>query len=196
MQRLILVRHATTLANKEGRYIGRSESVLSPSGVLEARRLRERLVTFEIQKIYASPSHRVLETIEGIKAQISEVEMVEALREIDFGDYEGKDFNWLKAHAPEEVEVMLQQGDRYRYPKGESLEMHHQRVANWLKILLKTERKGTFLIAAHGGTIRCILSELLIQGPKLHWHFKIDPATLTCININEGFAVIETLNER
>lgn len=196
MLKLILVRHGTTFANESGQYIGQSESPLSPKGQQEAIRLCKQLERIAIDKMYVSPSLRVLETVSYLNKKQVEIEVVAALREIDFGCYEGKDFNWLQKNTPQEVEAMLAQGEAYTYPKGESLEMLYQRVRDWLRDWLKCSEEGTFLIVAHGGTIRCILSELLCHTNALHWHFKIEPATLTQVSIEEGFAVLEGLNEK
>ena len=196
MLTLILVRHAATVANEAGLYIGRSESSLSLQGKEEARRLCKKLDKWQIQQIYTSPAERVQETIKELMDKDIPVQVAQALHEINFGICEGKDFNWLKKNYPEEVTYMIKEGIAYRYPKGESLVMAHQRVADWLNEFLMNHQSGTFLVAAHGGTIRCILSELLVKKPSLHWHFKIDTATITIVSMNEGFPVIESLNER
>lgn len=194
--KLILVRHGTTLANERGQYIGQSESPLSPKGQEEAIRLCQKLESIVIDKMYVSPSLRALETVSYLNKKRVEIEVVSALQEINFGCYEGKDFNWLQKNAPEQIEAMVSQGEAYTYPEGESLEMLYQRVRDWLRDWLNHHQEGTFLIGAHGGTIRCILSELLCQRNALHWHFKIEPATLTQVSIEEGFAVLEVLNEK
>lgn len=89
---------------------------------------------------------------------------------------------------------MLLEKDAYTYPEGESLLTFHERVANWLQTWMKRHQEGTYLICAHGGTIRSILSELLVGSGQLHWHFKIEPASLTVVTITDGYPVIETLN--
>ena len=70
----------------------------------------------------------------------------------------------------------------------------HQRIANWLRWFKREHTQGTYFICAHGGTIRSILSELLIGSYGLHWHFKISHGTLTVVTIDADFAVIESLN--
>lgn len=193
---LVLIRHATTDANEAGLYIGRSESPLSLKGREEAKRICKRLEEWRFNNIYISPSERAKETILPLIEQNQPVEIIEALQEIDFGMCEARHFNWLLQHHPEEVVRMQEEGMMYQYPGGESLLMAHQRVANWLNEFLKSHQSGTYLVVAHGGTIRCIVSELLVKNPSLHWHFKINPATLTVIHIQQGFPVIDVLNEK
>lgn len=196
MLTLILVRHGATEANEAGLYIGRSESALSLQGKEASIRLCHQLAKQEIDHIYMSPSNRVRETIASILTSCQSVQVIEALQEIDFGICEMKDYNWLKKHYPKEITRMIEEGTRYRYPQGESLEEVHQRVAKWLNELLRNHLSGNVLIAAHGGTIRCILSELLVKNASLHWHFKIDTGTMTIVRVEEGFPIIEKLNEK
>lgn len=197
MLTLLLSRHATTLANEEGQWIGKQESQISIKGKEEILQLKEKLKKYKIDGIYASPSQRAMETAQmalDLEQNNSQIQIVEALREIDFGAFEGKTFKWANSHYPEEIKKMLEQKEAYTYPEGESLLDMHQRIAEWMKEFKSQHTEGTYWICAHGGTIRSILSELLGAKHHLHWHFKIDHATLTVITITEEFAVIESLN--
>lgn len=198
--KLILIRHGETYSNQKGAFLGFSESALTPRGEKMAQFIAETLKETAIEKVYASPSLRVKETLMPfLRERKLSIETVEALREIHFGIFEGKDFKWVKTNAPEELEKMIKEKDAYCYPQGESLEQMHERIASWLSIVLKQEEKvqpeTAFVIAAHGGTIRSILSELLSQSIDLHWHFKIDLGSISVVNVTDGFAVLETLNK-
>lgn len=201
MIQLLLVRHATTEANEVQLWNGHLESSISQKGMEELELLKQELAHYKINKCFVSPSKRTLETLQvGVSTQKNpetiEQEIVDALREIHFGRFEGKHFNWVKEHEPEEIKKMLMEKDAYCYPEGESLEVMHERLAKWLRGFMEKYTEGTYLICAHGGTLRSILSELLAHNVSLHWHFKIDPASLTVVTIEEGFAVIEALNKR
>ena len=198
---LLLVRHATTEANEKHLWIGHMESEISCKGRSELEQLKQELANWKINKCFVSPSIRAVETLEaGLSTQTNlreiSCEVVESLREIHFGRFEGQHFNWVKEHEPEEIHKMIKDKDNYCYPQGESLIVAHQRVAQWLEGFLKDHKEGTYLICAHGGTLRSILSELIAHNVSLHWHFKIDPASLTVVTLEDGFAVIEALNKR
>lgn len=198
---LLLVRHATTEGNENNLWIGHMESEISEKGWRELEKLKILLADWEIDKCFVSPSRRAIETAQvGLSTQMNrkkvEQEEVEALREIHFGRFEGKHFGWAKAYEPEEIEKMIKEKDEYCYPEGESLISMHQRIAHWLEIFLRRHQEGTYLICAHSGTLRSILSELLAHNKSLHWHFKIEPAALTVVTLDDGFAVIEALNKR
>lgn len=197
MLTLLLVRHVTTKANESGSWIGRQESEISSKGNEELILLEKKLSVYKWNQIYASPSQRVIETVQQVTknhASKKAIQLVEALREIEFGCFEGKNFNWVSDYYPEEVEKMIAQKEDYCYPEGESLVIFHKRIADWLEEFIKTHHEGTYLICTHGGTIRSILSQLLVEGYCLHWHFKIDPGSLTVVTITDGYPVIETLN--
>lgn len=201
MMTLLLTRHGTTLANEQGKWIGQIESPLSEKGLKELETLKTKLEKYKIDEIYTSPSQRaiasakIITKAQGIHHGRERIKQVEALREIDFGRFDGKDFKWVNTHYPEETLKMVEQGEDYIYPDGESLRMQHNRIAIWLQDWLTHHQEGTYLICAHGGTIRCILSELLAKNASLHWRFKINPASLTVVTITQGYAVIEALND-
>lgn len=194
MLTLLLIRHATTKANEEHLYLGRMDSPISKRGYEELERLKGRLEGQKIDAIYTSPSQRCKSTLSYCLPNEMKPHEVEALQEIDFGEWDGKDFTWVKAQGEVEIQKMMTQKEAYCYPKGESLKMQHKRVVKWLNEMLMEHTKGTVLICGHSGTIRCILSELLVHNISLHWQFKIEPASLAIIKIDEGFPVIEQLN--
>ena len=45
------------------------------------------------------------------------------------------------------------------------------------------------------GTIRNILTYLISNSFEYHWNFKIDNASISIVEIDNGFAVINKLNE-
>src|SRR5437763_3026868 len=66
--RLILVRHGVTEANREMRYIGRRNDVLTAQGHMQARQLAEALASLPIVAIYSSPLERAYHTALPIAA--------------------------------------------------------------------------------------------------------------------------------
>ncbi len=198
---LLLIRHVTTEANEKHLWIGHMESEISSRGRKEFKQLKKALSGWKMNKCFVSPSKRTIETLETVLSNQDscgeiDYEVVEALREIHFGRFEGKNFNWVKENEPEEVYKMMKEKNAYCYPQGESLISTHQRIAKWLEGFLQEYQEGTYLICAHGGTLRSILSELLVHNESLHWHFKIDTGSLTVVTLEDGFAVIEALNKR
>ncbi len=195
MTRLILVRHASTTDNHNKRLSGHIDSMVSESGKIQIERLTEYLKDFSINKIYTTTSRRTKDTVE-ILAKIKSLNIIEkeSLKEINFGEFEGLTFEEIESNYYEEFQSIIEKGYEYKYPNGESLIDSYNRVVNEIKNILKLDKDKNILICSHGGTIRNIITYLISNSYKYHWNFKIDNASVTIIDIEDGFSVINTLN--
>lgn len=195
MIKLILVRHGTTICNEGGALSGLTDSLLSEKGKSQADKLAEYLKDENIDKIYTTPFSRTKETVKKL-AEIKNIQIEERsqLNEINFGDFEGLSFKLIEEKYPEEVEKMINEGFEYKYPNGESLEETFIRVKNEIKKIISDNDNSTVLICSHGGTIRNIISYLLCDDYKYHWNFRIDNGSITEIEVNNNFAVINKMN--
>ncbi len=104
--RIHLIRHGKTEANEKGIYIGNTDFPLSEEG---RRELADKLDEFEyprVQRVYSSPLKRCLETAE-ILFEKCETIAVHDLRELDFGEFEGKS-----------VEELINRDDYKEWLKG------------------------------------------------------------------------------
>jgi alpha-ribazole phosphatase len=195
MSKLILVRHATTKDNINGNLSGHIDSDLSDLGNTQILKLNKFLEKENIDCIYTTTSTRTKNTIKDI-AKSKNLNIVESdkLKEINFGDFEGMNFEYIKNSFPEEFEKIIQNGFEYKYPNGESLVDSYNRVCKELNYILESNKEKTILICAHAGTIRNIISYLIGNTHEYHWNFKIDNASISIIDIVDGFPVIQTLN--
>lgn len=196
MIKLILVRHATTTCNEDGNLSGLTDSILSEVGKKQAKQLTNYLRKENIDEIYATPFFRTKETIKEL-ARIKNIPIIEAkeFNEINFGDFEGLNFNIIKKQYPEELKKMIEEGLEYRYPNGESLKDTFQRIGNKLENVMECNDSKCILICAHGGTIRNIISYLVAADYKYHWNFRIDNSSVSIIEVDNKFAVINKLND-
>lgn len=86
--RMSILRHGITEANENGIYIGKTDLPLSESG---KEALRDKYEVFEyprVQRVYSSPLERAVQSAE-ILFPDSEIVIVDDLREMDFGVFEG-----------------------------------------------------------------------------------------------------------
>jgi broad specificity phosphatase PhoE len=110
MKKLIfLVRHAQSEFNEKGIFQGRLDSDLTPLGFVQARLCAEALKDKGIELVITSPQRRAYKTAQTI-SDVLEVPLKvdERIREMSFGDFEGKHFwslveehretftNWLR----------------------------------------------------------------------------------------------------
>lgn len=116
--RMSLIRHGRTQANDKGIYIGTTDLPLTEEGRAE---LYGKLDLYEyprVQRVYTSPLIRCTETAEILFPE-QEIYMAEELRELNFGQFEGKSVDEL-IHR-EDYKTWLHGGSPdIRPPEGES----------------------------------------------------------------------------
>ena len=93
MKKLILVRHVLTEDNKLAKLSGHIDSKVSEEGKIQIEKITGFLSDEKIDKIYTTTSSRTKETAKYL-AKINSIEIQQSkdLQEINFGDFEGKDF--------------------------------------------------------------------------------------------------------
>ena len=142
MIKLILVRHGKTTCNEKGALSGLTDSVLSETGKLQSQKIADYLKYTNIDKIYTTPFKRTKETIEKLaETKNIKVEESSQLNEINFGDFEGLSFKDIEKNHPEEVQKMIKDGDKYKYPNGESLEDTFVRVKKEIDNIINGKKK-------------------------------------------------------
>ncbi|HSQ90023.1 histidine phosphatase family protein [Romboutsia sp.] len=195
MTKLILVRHALTIDNQNNRLSGHIDSVVSEIGKKQIDKLTTYLEKIDIDKIYTTTSSRTKDTVRKI-AKLKKIDIIEkeTLKEISFGDFEGVTFNEIKKNYPDEFKSIIDKGYEYKYPNGESLIDSYNRVANEISKIVFDNKDKTILICSHGGTIRNIITYLISNSYEYHWNFKIDNASITILEVENGFTVINTMN--
>lgn len=107
--------------NLAKRFLSSSDPPLCPEGRTQCERLRAALDGVSFERCIVSPMRRCLETRE-IAAPATPYEIDGALREVDFGSWEGKSLEWLEAHAPDLLSRRRHEPVTFRPPGGESIE--------------------------------------------------------------------------
>src|SRR5438132_1605088 len=100
--RLLLVSHAQTDWNVEGRFQGQTDIPLNSYGRLQARKLQQRLASTPLDAIVASDLSRARETAEIVAAAHGKpVRTDRRLRELHFGSWEGLTYSEIQAKYPD-----------------------------------------------------------------------------------------------
>jgi alpha-ribazole phosphatase len=195
MAGIILVRHGETDDNNSMKLSGHIDSKLSNLGLSQSQKTAEYLKDYNIDHIYSSPSTRAINTIKGLsKTKYLDIIINDNLKEMNFGDFEGKTFKEIQSSYSEEFDNMMILGFEYKYPNGESLIEFHNRISLYIDEIIKENKEKYTLICTHAGVIRCIISHLLSKSYEYHWNFKIDNCSVSVIEIENDFAVIHKLN--
>ncbi len=152
--KVILIRHGMTEGNINKKFIGcATDEGLSQKG----KELLKKITYPSVDKVFTSPMKRCRETAKIIFPEYN-AEIVEDLREIDFGIFEGKNHNELNGNA--EYKKWLDSGGLAEIPNGESFEKFCERCCNaFLKTIKNAESKNIAFVV-HGGTIMAVLYKL------------------------------------
>lgn len=155
-----LIRHGVTDANEDGRVQGQVDWGLNDQGRSQAAALGSWIG--EVDAVFASPLGRAAETAAIAFADRHEPQHHDGLKEIDMGEWEGKDWADLVAENPELGELWDIGDDFHRGGTGESYSQLRDR-ANETIPALAGSADGPRRVAAvsHGGTIGAYIRTLL-----------------------------------
>lgn len=167
--KLVLIRHGATEGNKEHRYIGRTDEPLSSEA--KEKLAAEANCYPRIDRLFTSPMKRCIETAKIIYPDQKPV-VVDPLREMDFGNFEGKNYKELNGNP--DYQAWIDSGGTLAFPNGESREEFIQRCCEGMsEVLLQSKaysnrndnellqsEKGSHTIGlvVHGGTIMALCS--------------------------------------
>jgi broad specificity phosphatase PhoE len=153
VSRLILVRHAEPEDDARGRCYGSLDIGLSEAGREHAGRLALRLASVECEAVYSSPRVRALETATAIAAVFGLAPAVdEGLRELDFGELEGRTYDEIAASEPELYRAWMTTPTKVRFPGGESFAGLKARSVAALERIRRLHEHA--IIVTHGGVLR------------------------------------------
>lgn len=152
------VRHGITAWNLERRYQGQQDiPLLFPEAEEGLLALREALADERFDAIYSSDLKRCQQTLEWAEAAKTGIPLTlePRLRELDFGEYEGKVYDELK-ELPH-YRAWVDSVGELQIPGGESAAQLRARLDAWLHdVALNARAAGhsKVLAVTHGGVIR------------------------------------------
>jgi ribonuclease H / adenosylcobalamin/alpha-ribazole phosphatase len=179
---LILVRHAAH-ADLERRLTGRASGVqLTPAGERQATRLAERLSCVRLDAVHTSPRERARRTAEAIATRTgAPLEVVEALDEIDYGDWTGASFDALDGR-PEWRRWNEARGSACP-PNGESMGAAQARVAAHADAIARTRPGAQLALVSHSDILRALVAHYLALPLDNLLRFEIDAASVSRIEV-------------
>ncbi len=173
---LVFIRHGETKANKEGRYLGKTDESLSEEGIKSLLTYKRENCYPEIKYLFSSPMKRCLETAKILYPDVSPATIPE-WKEIDFGQFEYK--NYKELMKDRQYQSWVDSKGSMPFPGGESRENFISRcergfIKMWDQLgqALGQNRKEVVHtgIIAHGGTIMALLSR---HGGKHYFDYQV-----------------------
>lgn len=193
MTTFYLIRHATNdLVGKAlaGRMPGVS---LNRRGRQEAEILSERLGHKSIQLIFSSPLERAIETAMPLARRLKlDVQISEALNEIDYGTWTHHTFDQLSALPGWQRWNSFRSGART--PNGESMLEAQTRIVSEIQRLHAEYPDQTMALFSHADPLRAALMYFL--GTPLDFLQRIDiaPASVSILSVGKSEAKVLAVN--
>lgn len=186
--KLLLVRHGETDWNKDHRYQGRRNTELNAAGLQHARLAGEKLKKYSPVALFTSDLKRTLQTAEIIGNCIDlSPQSDPRLREIHFGDWEGKTYDEVAKLFPREVKVWRENPLEAYVPGGEKLRDVLTRILDVLDNICSTVN-GNTVVVTHGGPIRLLLCHIGAEGAM--WKYPVKPGSITVVENKKGKMVL------
>ncbi len=159
--RLLLARHGQTEWHSDNRYVSRTDIGLTETGREQARTLARRAEREKVNLVLSSPLGRALLTAKPAAAACNlEPETDERLRELDFGEWEGRTLAEIREEDPESVR-RFEESAEHGFPGGEPLHEGADRVLKVFACLSRSHAGETVLVVAHNTLLRLALCRVL-----------------------------------
>ncbi len=156
--RMSILRHGLTEANENGIYIGKTDYPLSDAGREALLDKYDQLEYPKVQRVYSSPLERAVQSAEILFPE-REIVIVDDLREMDFGVFEGaaaEDLVGLDSYKK-----WLKGGLDNPPPNGESLRSMMMRCFSALNLMILDMMKEGFThtgVVTHSGILMNMMS--------------------------------------
>ncbi|MFA5142292.1 MAG: histidine phosphatase family protein [Candidatus Woesearchaeota archaeon] len=168
-KKVYFMRHHVTKMNLPNIFIGQKSNP-DIIGFTNNEKLRviNLLKNLNISAMYSSPSNRSLQTINplmkelGIKRAIIDYNLCE----IDYGDIDGKNYDFLKKNHPKIIEEWKNNKDP-RFPGGENYNDILKRIDEFMSEI--SEDNGNSLVCTHNVFMRSLIGSYY-NIPQSQWH--------------------------
>lgn len=193
MSRLVLVRHAEPAEDAHGLCYGSLDVGLSDEGRRHAAELAAVLAGTDYDAVYTSPRLRARETAAPVAAARGLASVVlDDLREIDFGDFEGRRYDEIERSEPELYRAWMETPTRVRFPGGESYADLRVRALQALDAIKAAH--ACAVVVTHGGVARAGLAEWLGMPDEAIFRLGQSYGGITIVDWLGGAPVLRLLN--
>lgn len=183
--KIYITRHGETQWNKEGKMQGWQNSDLSDKGIEDAKKLGNRLKDVDFDCIYSSPLGRAVDTAKLIIGEKdTEIILVDSLKEIGFGKWEGMDKDEIIGLYPTEQYNFWNKPHLYNPIEGESFDELFHRVENVLNHIINNQDVDNILIVSHAVFIKTMIAIIKNRPLERLWDPPfIDGTSLTVLEV-------------
>ncbi len=171
MKTFYFIRHGKTEYNIQGRFIGKTDMPLSNEGKTHIASLwHKRNENIIKDVIFTSPMQRCLNTAEIIFPK-EHYNIIENIREINFGIFEGHTYDDLKDSKP--YALFRKNPVTYKIPEGESGMEFSKRVLSGFKeiiSIMESNNMENAAVVCHGGVIMALFAHLCPLSSDIYYY--------------------------
>jgi broad specificity phosphatase PhoE len=182
---LALVRHGETDWSKTHRHTGRTDVLLTETGRAQARSLGDLLAEWHGTRVLTSPLSRAVETCR-LAGFDGAYELVDDLREWDYGVYEGRTTVDIRSEIPD--------WSVWTHPvkEGESVDDVAGRADRVIEQIRNEDRD--VVVFAHGHLLRILAARWCGLTPQHGRVLALDTATLSVLGYERETPVVRVWN--
>jgi len=190
------VRHGQVVGYEHFYLNGHKDVDITEVGRLQMEHLAERLRLADIKAVYSSDLKRsaIGARIIGRHHDVPLYSLPE-LREMYFGEWEGKTMEEVRERFPGELEK--RKTDLVNYPipgQGETITQLSGRIMPCYKSILEAQNGSDILLVAHGAVNRVILCDALGLGLNRMFNMKQDYGCLNIIDYFPDSTLVRLIN--
>jgi probable phosphoglycerate mutase len=195
---LYLLRHGETFYSQTGGYCGALDVDLTPEGLEMAEAFARTYETLSWSAIYASPMKRTLTTANPLCQRIGlEPILRDGLKEIRYGEWEGKSSEEVRQTYPADYEHWLTEPAWNRPTGGETGIDVASRAAQVIAEIEAAYAEGNVLVVSHKATIRLILCNLLgIDLGRYRDRLDVPACSLSVVQFGKYGPMLKQLGDR
>jgi probable phosphoglycerate mutase len=183
--RLFLIRHGETEWSASGQHTSRTDLPLTATGTLQAELLAARLARQRFAAVFTSPMRRARDTCR-IAGLDREAVVTDDLREWDYGAYEGRTTDDIRAEEPGWTVWTAE------IPGGETLEDVGRRVDRVIDRALEVD--GDVALFGHGHCLRILAARWVRLPPAGGALLELSTATVSRLGWERETRVVELWN--
>ena len=161
MKTIIMVRHGQSVTNLDKVFTGQLDAPLTDIGRQQARLMAQYLDFYQVNRIFASPLQRAVDTADAIAVrQNCTVEKCSAIMEINSGHWQGLTFDEIAKRYPVTYQAWKTDIGSAEPDSGETCVQLYDRVTAFFKEMLQMDEK-TICLVCHATPIRMMESYML-----------------------------------
>jgi Fructose-2,6-bisphosphatase len=197
--RIYFVRHGETTYSQTGGFCGAIDPELTPAGSQMAEQFAATYAKVPWEAVYVSPMKRTIATAKPLCDAVGiEMQLHDGLREINYGDWEGKTVEEVKKDYEEDYINWLTE-PAWNAPTngGETSVEIASRSSLVIAEIQEKYKSGNVLVVSHKATIRILLCSLLgIDLGRYRYRIGALAASVSIVKFDWRGPLLEVLGDR